>query len=102
MDLWHHCLQVGLCLIAGCSFFDRQFQPDHLHSKSVFQKLLSLDDISLSAHLALMVNDDVKYKQVLVQCGPGAQVLLNLLLAVCLWVSIHLFLTLTQVFYDSA
>jgi hypothetical protein len=46
--------------------------------------LLALDDIGLSAHVALMVNNSAKYKQVLSRRGSSAQALLNLLQAVCL------------------
>jgi hypothetical protein len=34
--------------------------------------------------MAVMVTDDIKYKEVLAQRGPGAQALLNLLQAVCM------------------
>jgi hypothetical protein len=47
-----------------------------------------------------MVNDDIKYKQILDRRGPGAQALLNLLQAVCLWVAARA--SLNRIFHDSA
>lgn len=64
---------------------DAKLQPHHnLHSGTILNKLLTLGDIGLCAHLAVMVSNTDQYKQVLSQRGPGAQALLNLLQAVCL------------------
>jgi len=54
-----------------------------LHPESVLKNILTLDDIGLSAHLAVIISDDFKYKEVLDLRGSGAQALLNILQAVC-------------------
>jgi len=86
INLWQHGLQVCLCFISCSSSFDGQVQPDpYSHPESLLRKLLTLDDIGLSTQVALLLDDKAKYKQVLGQCGPSAQALLNLLQAVCQW-----------------
>jgi len=73
IDVWKHGLPSGWSFLFSTN-------PD-LHPESLFRKLLALDDIRLSTQLALMVNDDVRYEQVIDRDGPGAQAILNLLQA---------------------
>jgi hypothetical protein len=54
------------------------------HSEGVFRKILAWDVIGLCAHLAVVVTDDYKFKDLIAQRGPGAQSLLGLLQTVCL------------------
>ena len=56
-------------------------RPD-LHSDTLLTDLLMLDVLHLSALLAVMVTDDIKYKEIVDQRGSSAQILLNLLQAV--------------------
>lgn len=49
----------------------------------MFRKLLTLDAITLSAHLTAILMDNDKYKELVGQRGEAAQSLLDLLQAVC-------------------
>lgn len=51
------------------------------HPQSTFRKLLTLDTITLSAHLTVIVTNDNEYKKLLSRRGQCAQSLLNLLQA---------------------
>jgi predicted RNA-binding protein YlqC (UPF0109 family) len=83
--------------------FDEQSQANlKLHPESLFRKLLTLDDIRLSTQMALMVNDNDKYKQIIDRNGPGAQAILNLLQAVCARVTMRASLTRLYCDYGSA
>jgi hypothetical protein len=49
----------------------------------MFNKLLMLDVVGLSARLTAIISDDKEYKKLVCLKGPGAQSLVNLLQAVC-------------------
>lgn len=53
-----------------------------LHTKEIYEKLVALDVISLSAQLTILVTDDMQYKRLVVRRGDAAQALLDLLQAV--------------------
>ena len=53
----------------------------------LFKKLLTLDSISLSANIEVLIADKDTYEEVVKTTGPGVQSLVNLLHAVCLGVS---------------
>jgi hypothetical protein len=61
------------------------------HPESTFQKLLTLDTIALSAHLAVIITTDHKCDDILSKTGAGAQSLLNLLQAVCSYNMLFMF-----------
>jgi hypothetical protein len=50
-----------------------------VHAEEAFHKLAAFDAIGLSFHLAAVVTDNSKYKEVLARRGSAAQSLLNLL-----------------------
>jgi hypothetical protein len=62
-----------------------------VHAEEAFHKLVAFDAIGLSFHLAIIVTDNSKYKEVLARRGPAAQSLLNLLQAVSLYTICSLF-----------
>lgn len=84
-QLFQRSLQVRLFLSIWYQLiFDTDTQPESdLHSNGLFNKLLTLDVIRLSAYLTLTVTDDVKYKACMKLRGEEAQSLINLLQAVC-------------------
>lgn len=53
-----------------------------MHPGSTTRKIVALDVIGLSAHLAIVVTEDDLYKQFYARRGPAAQALLDLLQAV--------------------
>jgi len=57
-----------------------QRQAD-LHSDDILAKLLTLDDMTLCARLAVSVTNKNEYRKILDRRGPAAQALLNLLQA---------------------
>jgi hypothetical protein len=60
-----------------------------LYADHAFRKILAIGTVSLCANLALLITDKMHYKQILGQRGEAAQVLLDLLQAVCLKFLLH-------------
>jgi hypothetical protein len=58
-----------------------------LHSEADFQKLVAIDTIGLCDQLTVMVTDNNKFKEVLALRGTEAQDMLDLLQAVCSYIS---------------
>jgi hypothetical protein len=52
--------------------------------EDLFDKLLFLDSIALSANIEVLVTDENTCEELIETKGPGAQSLVNLLHAVCL------------------
>jgi hypothetical protein len=61
------------------------FQEHHeMKFEDLFEKLLFLDSIALSANIEILITDENTCKELIETKGPGAQSLVNLLHAVCL------------------
>ena len=56
------------------------------HFQDLFDKLLFLDSIALSASIEILIADENTCEELVETKGPGAQSLVNLLHAVCLQV----------------
>ena len=89
LDFFQQGLEVRLSwVVTGFITSDEFFQScPNSHSESL-KKLLNVDVIGLCAHLAIIVTDGGKYKDVISRRGPDAQSLINLLQAVCLQVNL--------------
>ena len=99
LDIWRRELKVGRSSLSFHRSCNGQFQPPRdSYPESIIRNILALDDFGLSAQLAIMIEDDLKYKEIIRRRGFGAQALLNLLQAVCYSLRVVLCTPLMQIF----
>ena len=75
-----------LCYLWSYWCFQEHYFAHRMQLEDLFEKLLVLDLIALSANIELLVADEDKCNELVETSGPGAQSLVNLLHAVCLQV----------------